>query len=116
MNEKRHLGQKERRFLKTIEKFREFNVLTELDLAKLIEREAWILNYIDNHQFFSIANLVGNFMLNEWEINLQSCKSGNPSLEMKKHLIYLFRPLINDLFLQKKITRYNTKTYKVRNI
>lgn len=113
MNKKQYQKQKEKRLLDTIQKFREFGILTEIELITLKEKKAWVIEYLENHRFITLANLTGDFMFSEWKIKLQGKKSGNSVLEMKRILIYSFRPIIQELVQKGKLLKYNTKTYKV---
>lgn len=113
LDKEQYKKQKEKRLIDTIQKFREFGILTELELIKLKEKRTWIIDYLKNHRFITVSNLTGDFMLKEWQINLQGQKSGNPALEMKRILIYSFRPIVQALVREGKLLKYNTRTYKV---
>ena len=114
MNRKQYLKQKEARIDKTIQKFRDYGVLTEFELCKLRTKRAWVFDYLKEHTFFTVSGLTGDFMLREWGINLIGTgKSESYVSEMKRVLTYSFRPIISDLLKNGLIEKYNTKTYKV---
>ena len=113
MNQNQYLKQKEKRILETIQKFREFGILTELELTRIKDKRAWVINYLNERAFVSLANLTGDFMLKEWGINLQGQKAGSTASDMKNLLIYSFRPVIMEFVKEGKLIKYNSRTYKV---
>ena len=112
MNEKQYKKQKERRFKEQMKRFKEFGVLTDDDLLKLVNKEAWVMGYLKEHTYITLNNLTGDFMLDEWNISLVG-RSYTPSNDLKKLLVYSFRPIIQKLSKEGVLLKYNSKTYKV---
>lgn len=114
MKAKHYITQKEKRILESIQRFRDFDCLTEPELEKLRNKEAWLLEYIKHHVYITLSNLAGDFMNDEWNMTLVGQHS-TPNSEIRRILIYSFRPIIAKLHKQGVIERFNQKTYKVVN-
>ena len=113
MKREHMLSQREKRIKESIQRFRDYGVLTELELEKLHCKREYVRDYIKNHTYFSVAKLTGDFMDTEWNMSLIG-QISTPNNEIRKLLIYSFKPVVKELLDEGLIERYNKKSRIIR--
>lgn len=98
------------------EKLQELGILSKEDFEKLQNGylESWIYNYIQLHQYFSPKKMTGDFMLQEFGINLRGHHGEKFIDELRRILVYRFLPYIKKLKNLNKIQKINSYTYEVK--
>lgn len=97
------------------EKLQELGILSNEDFKKLENGylESWIYDYIQLHQYFSPKKMTGDFMLQEFGINLRGHHGVKFIDELRRILVYRFLPYIKKLKSINRIQKINSYTYEV---
>ncbi len=108
------VSQAENRVQGSFDKYREFEVLSEEDLEKLRNKRSWLIDYIRDKSYFTLARAAGDFMYDQWDINVAGKgKSQSSAGEIRRLLIYGLLPVVRELLKTGKIVKHNQRTYKV---